>query len=441
MHLLWLRIPALALGRLLILGLSLTASAADAGALCPPLSVLEGDEVPYDDCRPNVQQTQRFGVAATRVFIAPGCTDPAIRAVPQKLHMVIVPEDVSRPQLWLHFGGTGTGAVSGNPSNSQNIGTAAASLGYRFISLAYPNRRSIADRCFCEGLGPRVPTCAGHVRAELLYGVNLTADFHMVPSESIVHRLRALLRWLIDHDPGSGWDAFLDLDQEPVWPLIAVSGFSQGGGMAGMLARDKPLHRVLYLSKGADAVASVELDPGNAQACGSHDECSSRHCCSLANPGCQLPPASGGICMVPVPAPWANEGRDLDGDGVGEGDQGSRAVPPDRQFGIVHRCEEAWLNSPQVFAHWGLGQPERFRAAMPDFPATATGRLFSTDLRPPSNCSAHQSVAVDACQPTLATGLPAMWETWRLLMASEWLQGDDFETPLPPQAPPGCPVP
>ncbi|MBX3725116.1 MAG: hypothetical protein KF823_04285 [Xanthomonadales bacterium] len=419
----------------------LVAGPALAGVGCPATSVYEGDEMPYQDCVPQVAQTQRFGVGATQVRIAAECTDPAVRAVPQKLHMVIVPDQVTRPQLWLHLGGTGTGVVSGNPGNSQNIGTAAASLGYRFISLAYPNRRSVADRCFCPGLGPRSPACAGEIRAELLYGVDLTDDFVMVASESVVHRLRALLQWLHASDPGGGWQAYLDADGDPNWPMIAVSGFSQGGGMTGVLARDQPLARAVYFSKAADAVATVELDPYSAQACTVHEECSSLRCCSLAEPDCAVPPAGGGICMIPVPAPWAHQGRDIDGDGIGDGGVETRAVPGSRQFMLVHRCEDAWLSSPAVSALWRMGDRSRFELVGHGLAEGDGGRLFATDIQPGPGCSAHQSIAVDACQPTLANGLPVMWTAWRLMMASDWLAGDDFEVHVEPPAPTGCPVP
>lgn len=427
-----------------LLGLALLLAClarAEAGAMCAPTSVYEGDEQPYGDCTPQVQHTVRFGIPATQIRIAAECTDPAILAVPQKLHMVIVPDVISRPQLWLHLGGTGSGVVSGNPGNSQNIGTAAASLGYRFIGLAYPNRRSVADRCFCDGLGPRAPSCSGHVRAELAYGVDLTPDFDMVTNESLLHRLRSLLAWLDQYDPGAGWDEFLDAQGEPVWSRISVSGFSQGGGMAGLLARDQPMDRAVFFSKGADAVATVELDPGSAQACTDHSECSSMRCCSLANPNCAQPPPGGGICMEPVPALWAREGRDIDGDGIGDGDQTTRAVPAARQFGIVHRCEDAWLSTPAVFALWGMGPRERFQRVDSALGENSPGRLFSTDLPPSSSCSAHQSIAVDACQPTLPSGLPTMWNAWRLMMGGDWLYGDDFESHEAPPAPPGCPVP
>ncbi len=197
--------------------------------------------------------------------------------------------------------------------------------------------------------------------------------------------------------------------------------------MAGMLARDKPLSRALFFSKGADSVATVELDPGSAEPCSANSDCSSGRCCPLADPGCNQPPASGGICLIPVPAPWAAEGRDLDGDGLGDGGPETRAVPGSRTFAIVHLEEDAWLASPAVFELWQMGAQDRFQEVGPELGPDSPGRLFATALPPEGNCSTHQSMAVDACQPLLANGRQAMWQAWRLMMSSDWIYGGDFE--------------
>lgn len=234
---------------------------------CDPTELLLGEVLATGDCSSVVDG----GLANARsVEIRPDCTDLDITALADKRHLAIVPEAMTQEVLWLHLGGSG-----GRPAATANIGHAAAREGYRYISLAYPNERSVAARCNGP-TGPRPDTCAGDVRLEVLYGVERTHDFEMQADEAIVPRLLALLQFLNDEQPGEEWLRYVAADGQPAWDRIAVSGFGQGGGMAGLIARDHRVARALYLSNGAGGTLTR---PADAEACFSHASCASGRCC------------------------------------------------------------------------------------------------------------------------------------------------------------------
>lgn len=382
-------------------------SGTDAGPLgfeCAPDKVVGGKPATGDCVKSETIQVQ--GTSVTRTAVRANCTDPAITALSEKLHLILVPANATRKTLWLHLGGSG-----GEPTNTDNIGNAAALSGYHYISLAYPNEPSIGARCTCPE-GPRPADCEGLIRYEVLYGNDLTPWFDMEADESILARLKALLVYLHGKRPADGWDEYLTADQKDIeWSRLALSGFSQGGGMAGLIARDHLVQRVMYLSKGAGATANAVVDPASAPACVAAEECSMGTCCPIADRNCTTP-IPGSICLWEVPAPWASKGKDIDGDGLGDGDATTRATPGNRQFGLVHRDEGAWQYSPTVFEGWKLGTANSFVDADTNDPPYGGSHLLSTGLPPKGSCSEHQSMGADTCQPSRPDGLPAMWDAW-----------------------------
>jgi len=349
-----------------------------------------------------------------RALIRVDCTDPALTALADKRHLVMVPANPTREVLWLHLGGSG-----GNPENTQVLGRVANAAGYNYISLAYPNARSINARCTCPD-GPRPPECEEEVRVEVLYGEDVTDAFDMEPDEAIVPRLVALLKYLDQQFPNAGLGAYLSPGEPatPVWSKIAVSGFSQGGGMAGLIARDHAVDRALYLSKGAGAVAEAMVDAAAVQPCVDASACDGVPCCPLSDPGCSTPGANA-YCLSLAPAPWAYTGRDVDGDLLGDGDASTRATSGAREFACVHREETAWAYSPAVFQAWGMGEPSAIVDVDTVPPADyGDAHVFSTVQAPnlPS-CSEHQAMGADACHPRdPTTGEPVMAPAWRHAM-------------------------
>ena len=68
-------------------------------------------------------------------------------------------------------------------------------------------------------------------------------------------RLTKLLGFLAAHYPMEGWSRFL-ADDKPKWSQIALSGHSQGGGEAAMLAKLRVVARVVLFSSVVDRVGT-----------------------------------------------------------------------------------------------------------------------------------------------------------------------------------------
>lgn len=376
-----------------------------AGAECAAAVIDSSSDPATGDC----VLTQEIN-GGTLAAINAVCTDPAITALGSKRHVVMVPDDPGSV-LWLHLGGSG-----GKPSNTTKLGTAAVDSGYRYISLAYTNEPSISARCTCPE-GPRPIECEELARGEVLTGQDLSPWLEMEADESIEYRLVALLEYLTEQNAKGGWDQFLTEDGGIKWSRIAVSGFSQGGGMAGLIARNHGVNRALYFSKGAGSGLEAMVDPSTYQACTSDAECGEdATCCPIEDLSCTEPPATGGLCASQVAVPWASTGADTNADGYGEGNTSKRATPSERQFAVIHRDEGAWAYSPEVFESWGMGDDYL------DLDGQQSGfsidqQLFSLSLPPNNGCSEHQSMGADACyaiHPT--TGQPALLPVWRFVM-------------------------
>lgn len=374
------------------------------GIECEPVVIDSDDDPASGDCI--LSQAVKGGM---QVMINAECTDPAITALGSKRHLVMVPDE-SGTLLWLHLGGSG-----GKPSNTTKLGSAAIDSGYRYISLAYTNEPSIADRCNCED-GPRPVACEELARTEVLTGEDASPWLVMEPDESIEYRLKALLQFLNQQNTKGGWDEFLTAEGEIKWSRIAVSGFSQGGGMAGLIARDHAVNRALYFSKGAGSALEAMVDPSAYQSCTTDEECGDWKCCPFEDLNCKAPPAEGGLCAGQVPQPWANTGPDTNGDSLGDANATKRTTPAERQFAVVHREETAWIYSPEVFETWGMGSDYI------DLDTQQSGfsidkQLFSLSLPPNNDCSEHQSMGADSCHSIHPdTGQPALLPVWRFVM-------------------------
>ena len=374
------------------------------GIECEASIISSNDDPASGDCM--ISQEIKGGL---QVAVNAECTDPAITALGSKRHLVMVPDD-GGSVLWLHLGGSG-----GKPLNTTKLGSAAISSGYRYISLAYTNEPSISARCSCEE-GPRPLDCEELARTEVLTGQDVSPWLEMESDEAIEYRLKALLSYLVQENPKGAWGDFLTAEGEIKWSRIAVSGFSQGGGMAGMIARNYAVNRALYFSKGAGSAPLAMVDPSAYQSCTTHEECGDSNCCPFDDLGCQTAPTEGGLCADQTPQPWIHTGPDTNGDGLGDANASKRATPPERQFAVIHRNEGAWLYSPEVFETWGLGDD------YVDLDTQQSGfsideQLFSLSLEPNNDCSEHQSMGSDSCYSIHPdTGQPALLPVWRFVM-------------------------
>jgi hypothetical protein len=85
-------------------------------------------------------------------------------------------------------------------------------------------------------------------------GISIDPSFDNSGAESIVNRLVKLLMYLDREDPQQGLGSYLD-NGMPRWSRIALTGQSQGAGMAAYVAKGHMLARVILFSSPWDFVA------------------------------------------------------------------------------------------------------------------------------------------------------------------------------------------
>jgi hypothetical protein len=196
----------------------------------------------------------------------------------------------TRGTLLVYLPGTG-----GEALESGLFLSAAAEAGYHVIGLQY--NTTPPGTAFCE-TDPD-PNCFAHFREKRSWGDDASPQIGDLPQEAIATRLTRLLQTLVKDYPTEGWEQYLT-NGTPNWPRIALTGQSQGAGMAAFIAKRVPLARVILSSSPWDH----------------------------ASPSGRL-------------APWLSE---------------PSATPPDRWFGVYHAKERMAATLARAYA--ALGLPE-----------------------------------------------------------------------------------
>lgn len=175
--------------------------------------------------------------------ITPSAIDPSVRRFDEPHYVVFDRAARADAPLLVFFPGTG-----GRPQNASDFANLAARQGYRVIGLEYVDTPAVAQIC------PRVPDpeCSEKVRRKRLYGDDVTPLIDDRTEECIVARLTTLLAALDRDHPTEGWSQYLR-DGRPDWAHIAVSGLSQGAGMAAYIAQRAAVARVVLFSSPWDS--------------------------------------------------------------------------------------------------------------------------------------------------------------------------------------------
>ena len=311
----------------------------------------------------------------------------------RKRSRIYAPSDgPTRDELFLFLGGTG-----GNCSIHKWISSMAAASGYRSICLAYVNDPSGEAYCGEDGLNNPETTCAVEFRSENIFGEDLSERLEIGPRNAIVGRLKALLTGLAANAPELGFDAYLDGDGEVMWEKVIVSGFSQGGGNAGILSQRFETARAVFFSKAITPYGSVDPDAG----------CESDNDCVAA--GFEVCQAETGACASVTPTAYVNE---------------PRATPPERSFMIIHERESAMLYSPETARVWGMdrcGDLTNVDGVGGDY---GCSRLLTTDADPAmvsdgSEAGFHGSMGSDGAMSKDADGYPTNQRAYMYMMLAE----------------------
>jgi polyhydroxybutyrate depolymerase len=177
-------------------------------------------------------------------------TDPAITAEPaagEVPHVAINPSPSVNPRgkLFVFLPGT-----QGRTTQTVHILRAAATRGFHAIGLNYPNPTAMGTLCGTSA----DPECYWKARSAVVLGTGTTVPGQtpVARADSVVNRLAKILAWLRSNQPAENWGQYLLADGSVDWSKVVVSGHSQGGGHAGVLAKSFALSRACYFSSPAD---------------------------------------------------------------------------------------------------------------------------------------------------------------------------------------------
>ena len=302
----------------------------------------------------------------------------------RKESRVFVPKDgPTSDELFVFLGGSG-----GKCSNHKWIGTMAAATGRRAICLAYVNDPSMY--VYCKDLLAQDPTttCGGDIRRENIYGEDHSDRIQIGPRNAIVGRLRALLTHLGETEPGLGFDSYL-VNGEIQWQKVAIAGFSQGGGNAGILSQDHEMSRAIFYSKGIGSAFHVLTET----------------CQTLADCPAEAEECQGGMCVRVEPSAYVTE---------------NRATPAAKTWGIIHEKEGATTYSLDAWRAWGMDLCSDL-VSIEDYPDDYfCSHMLSTRAKPASGGEHeyHGSMGGDMTMAKDANGYPLNQRAYMMMMSA-----------------------
>jgi hypothetical protein len=212
----------------------------------------------------------RFGLGGLLVVVAlvgcgggsPGSENPGDSAAGVLIEHIVAPATTdSNIDNWLddHYAYRDTRVAArnrllvhlpgsfGRPVNSRGYLKEVAAAGDHVIGLRYPNTWEVLDLCS----GGTDLSCFENVRREIIDGTDRSSLVAVNATNAIINRLTRLLVYLDQTYPAEGWAQFLSAGQ-PNWPLIAMSGHSQGAGHAAVMGKYYALNRVLMFGAPGD---------------------------------------------------------------------------------------------------------------------------------------------------------------------------------------------
>jgi len=288
--------------------------------------------------------------------VAPQSTDPAIDQALEDHLAWLDPTAASNDKLFVFLPG-----FSLIPTDYEFVQQEAALLGYHVIGLRYVNSTltglTLVNTCRNS---PDPNSCYENAHFEIVYGNGLVIDSPVVDvnqPNSIVNRLTKLLQYLVANYPDEGWADFL-ADGAPKWSKIAVSGHSQGGGNAAMIAKHQLVDRVAMFSAVTDTASEWEL---------------------------------------------------------------THVTPSARYWGLVHDQEDGFGSILAGWGSLGIAAFGPVVTVETNSPPYGFTHTLATDLRPQRggfhDSDAHRSTAQDRYTPLNRDGTPMLADAWRYMMS------------------------
>lgn len=177
------------------------------------------------------------------IHVLPSATDPAITTFDIQHSAYFNPAVKSRNKLVVFIPGT-NGDGSRGPTMFLN---AASDLGFHVVSLSYPSSIA-ATVCHAQ----TDENCFEKFRQEIITGQDRSSLIDVNRANSIENRLQKLLVYLKRNNASEGWGRYLSAKDEIIWDDLILSGMSQGGGHAPLVAMAHKVSRVVMLSAPKD---------------------------------------------------------------------------------------------------------------------------------------------------------------------------------------------
>jgi hypothetical protein len=172
--------------------------------------------------------------------VAPRETDAGIDEALQDHLVCVDPAAGKKNRLFVFLPGT-----RARTHNYSRLMEEAAGTGLHAISMSYMHRFAVnLEVCPYQD----DPDCHEKIRKEIIYGEDALESLQISPTNSVVNRLVKLLRYLDEKHPGEGWGRYVDAGGAPEWSSIVISGHSQGGGHATMIAMDQRVARLVIFA-------------------------------------------------------------------------------------------------------------------------------------------------------------------------------------------------
>mgnify|MGYP000448051374 CR=1 FL=1 len=290
-------------------------------------------------------------------LIIPSATDKAIDTFDTPHHVYLNKKVKPRKQLVVFLPGTG-----GDGRGGKLISQTAADLGYHAVSLSYPSsipaaicQREVDIDCFEK------------FRMEIITGEDRSSLISVNRANSIENRLLKLVIYLKSKAPGDGWENFVNSKGELRWENLVLTGQSQGGGHAPLMAKFNKVARVIMYSSPKD----YDVQRGR-------------------------------------PAAWYTNGK----------------TPIDRFFSFNHMQDKQGCDyKPQLEILWTLGsykfgEPADVDKVRPPF---GNSRILVTNYPGTSitSAEAHTMIMGDARTPMGADGNPLFKPVWIYMLTRE----------------------
>lgn len=176
--------------------------------------------------------------------VPPPATDPNIRLVKGDHLVTADPSASSNGLLVITIGGTNS-----RPSEFEFVAKLAAALGYRVLSVDYPNE-VISTLCQSD----RDATCFDTYRSEIVTGRGTNPRVDVDVTNSIENRVAALFDHLVKAN-SSIWADLRTPAGELDWSKVVLVGHSQGAGHVAYLGKLHAVKRIIMTGGPHDKTA------------------------------------------------------------------------------------------------------------------------------------------------------------------------------------------